>query len=151
MELMIKEIRHFGISVKNIEKALKFYRDLLGLEIMREMDEHGNYIDNMLNLKNVKVKTVKLSCNGKGTIVELLEFKSHKSEIVSREIFDFGASHIAFTVENIEKTYKYLLNNGVKFNAIPQTSPDGYAKVTFCFDPDGTPVELVEVMDSVKK
>ena len=30
----------------------------------------------------------------------------------------------------------------------PQKSPDGLVKVTFCNDPDGTPVELVEIIDS---
>ena len=42
----------------------------------------------------------------------------------------------------------YIKQSGIKFNAPPQLSPDGYAKVTFCFDPDGTPVELVQVLDA---
>ena len=42
---------------------------------------------------------------------------------------------------------EYLLKNNVKFTAPPQLTPDGYAKVTFCEDPDGTPIELVEVIN----
>ena len=48
----------------------------------------------------------------------------------------------------LQKTYEYLLKNGVKFNAPPQLPPDGNAKVTFCEDPDGTPIELVQVINS---
>jgi len=146
MKDLIKETRHFGIAVKDMKKALCFYKDLLGLEIVREMDEHGEYIENMLKIKNVRVHTVKLSANNGITLVELLEFKSNPSEPMDRKIFDLGASHIAFTVNDLEKCYDYLCSEGIKFNAAPQLSPDGFAKVCFCFDPDNTPVELVEVI-----
>ena len=74
---MIKEVRHFGIVVKNMENSLKFYKDLLGLKIVRDMNEHGDHLDNMLSLNNVQVRTVKLSANDNITLIELLEFKSH--------------------------------------------------------------------------
>lgn len=147
---MIKGVRHIGISVTNMERSLKFYRDLLGLKIERSMSESGQYIDNMLSMKNVKVNTVKLSAQDKGPIlVELLEFKSHpKTSEGKYEISKIGASHVAFTVDDLDEIYSKLTETGVKFNAPPQYSPDGYAKVTFCYDPDGTPVELVQVLDS---
>ena len=34
----------------------------------------------------------------------------------------------------------------LRFTTKPQTSLDGHAKVTFCHDPDGTALELVEVL-----
>ena len=36
---------------------------------------------------------------------------------------------------------------GVRINCPTHISPDGYAKITFCHDPDGTSIELVEVLD----
>ena len=33
---------------------------------------------------------------------------------------------------------------GIEFNAPPQDSPDGYAKVTFCRGPENLLIELVE-------
>ena len=147
MTKAVKETRHIGIAVTNMKKSLHFYRDLLGLEIVREMDESGEYIDNMLSLNNVNVKTVKMSANNGVTLIELLEFKSHPKENKQREIYDIGASHVAFTVENLNEMYEYLLNLGVKFNAPPQTSPDKFAKIAFCKDPDGTPIELVQILE----
>lgn len=143
---MLKELRHCGIVVSNMERSLKFYRDLLGLKIIREMDESGKYIDNMLKLEQVRVKTVKLSVNNGNSLIELLEFKSHQNNNVKRNIFDQGASHVAFTVENLDQVYNNLRKENIEFNAPPQLSPDGYAKVTFCYDPDNTPIELVEVL-----
>lgn len=141
-------VRHCGIVVSDMERSLRFYRDLLGLKVARAMDESGEFIDNVLGLGNVQVTTVKLSGDDGPTLVELLEFKSHQDkDPVRRTLYSIGPTHAAFTVDNLDEVYRRLSQAGVRFNAPPQLSPDGYAKVTFCYDPDGTPVELVEVLD----
>lgn len=143
----MKAIRHFGIVVSDIEKSLHFYRDILGLQIKRDMLEEGDFIDAILGLKNVQVRTVKMSADN-GSLVELLWYKSHPQKTGKpKEICGTGASHVAFTVENVEKEYERLKKNGVKFNCPPQISPDGKVKVTFCYDPDNTPIELVEELN----
>ena len=130
-----------------MENSLKFYQDLLGLKIIKDMDEQGGYINNMLSLDGVQVRTVKLSAGMGNTLIELLDFKSHNDNEI-RNFYTIGASHVALTVDNLEELYKTLSKNNVKFNAPPQKSPDGLVKVTFCNDPDGTPIELVEIIDS---
>ncbi len=142
---MIKNIRHTGIVVKDLEASLQFYRDLLGFQIGKQMEEAGDYIDNMLALNKVKVTTVKMSAPD-GQMLELLEYHSHPREQETREICQIGISHVAFTVDNLEQEYDRLKSKGILFNAPPQLSPDGYAKVTFCRAPEGTFIELVEVL-----
>ena len=131
-----------------MENSLKFYQDLLGLKIIKDMDEQGGYINNMLSLDGVQVRTVKLSAGMGNTLIELLDFKSHNDNEI-RNFYTIGASHVALTVDNLEDLYKHLSENNIKFNAPPQESPDGLVKVTFCNDPDGTPIELVEILDSI--
>ena len=142
---MIKDIRHTGIVVMNLESSLHFYRDLLGFQTIREMEEAGNYLDNISSLRNVKVTTVKLTLPS-GPMIELLKYHSHPTEQKTREICEIGISHIAFTVDNLDIEYKRLKDKEIKFNSPPQLSPDGYAKVTFCMAPEGTLIELVEVL-----
>ena len=142
----LENVRHFGIVVRNMEKSLYFYKDVLGFKIVREMDESGIHIDKMLSLNKVKVKTIKLSVDNGITLVELLEFKSHRREIEERKFFDYGPSHLALTVNDLDGCFKELKKKGIEFNSEPQLSPDGYAKVVFCLDPDGMPIELVEVL-----
>ena len=142
----MKEIRHVGIVVKDMGKALYFYRDLLGLKVVNKMVEAGSYIDKILGLKDIRVATIKLAADD-GNLVELLCFNSNKKEFnLKKAICRIGISHIAFTVKNLEEECKRLTNKGVKFNAPPQCSPNGYAKVAFCKDPDGNFIELVEVL-----
>jgi len=142
---MIKEVRHAGIVVSNLDVSVKFYCDLLNLKVKSIANEEGEFLDNMLSRKNVKNKVAKLTANNGTALIELIESESF-SNILPRDFFTIGASHVAFTVDDLDKTYEYLLDNGVKFNAPPQKSPDGFAKVTFCLDPDNTPIELVEVI-----
>ncbi len=142
---MIKDIRHTGIVVINLEASLYFYCDLLGFRIVKQMEEAGNYIDNISSLHNIKVITVKMTAPD-GQMIELLKYHSHPREQKLREICDIGITHLAFTVEDLNSECDRLKGEGVPFNAPPQLSPDGYAKVTFCRAPEGTLIELVEVL-----
>ncbi len=142
---MIKNIRHTGIVVDNLEASLYFYRDLLGFQIEKQMKESGEYIDNISSLRNINVTTVKMA-SPDGQMIELLHYHSHPRERRSREICDIGITHVAFTVEDLNNEYDKLKAEGIPFNAPPQLSPDGYAKVTFCTAPEGTLIELVEVL-----
>ncbi|MDO9580890.1 MAG: VOC family protein [Bacteroidales bacterium] len=142
---MIKDIRHTGIVVVDLEASLHFYRDLLGFHIAKQMEEAGDYIDNISSLRNVKVTTVKMT-SPSGQMIELLKYQSHPAEQKNRQICEIGISHIAFTVDDLDIEYERLKDKGIQFNSPPQLSPDGYAKVTFCRAPEGTLIELVEVL-----
>ena len=141
----MKSIRHTGIVVSNLERSIHFYKDLFGFQITRQMEESGDYIDNMLAMRGVKVTTVKMMAPD-GPMVELLQLHSHQRIQKTRAINDIGIAHIAFEVEDLDAEYNRLKNEEVSFNSPPQLSPDGYAKVAFCRAPEGTFIELVEVL-----
>jgi len=142
---MIKDIRHTGIVVSDVEASLRFYRDLLGFQIVKQMEESGEYIDSILSLPNARVTTVKMASPA-GQMIELLKYHSHPAKQKAREICEIGISHIAFTVDDLDVEYRRLKDEGFEFSSSPQISPDGYAKVAFCRAPEGTLVELVEVL-----
>ncbi len=141
---MVAALRHAGIVVTDMERSLKFYRNLLGLKIVWDKFESGDYIDNMSALKNVLVRTVKMTANG-GSLIELLCYDSHpRKRLGGNEICNIGSSHVAFTVENLDQLCQKLRESGFKFNCEPQFPPGGKVRVMFCEDPDGTLIELVE-------
>ena len=142
---MIKDIRHTGIVVDDLEASLHFYSDLLGFQIVKQMEETGDYIDNISSLRKVKVTTVKMT-SPSGQMIELLKYSSHPIEQRTREIPEVGISHIAFTVDDLDMEYERLKGKEIQFNSPPQLSPNGYAKVTFCRAPEGTLIELVEIL-----
>ena len=140
-------LRHAGIVVADMAAALRFYRDLLGLVVVNSDSEHGGYIETVLGMSGVKVWTVKLVGRA-GSMLELLEFDYPKSEVRAGRLCDMGPSHVAFTVEDVEATHARLKDQDVRFISEPVRSPEGSARVVFCYDPDGNAVELVEVMSA---
>ena len=143
---MIKELRHVGLVVTDIEKALDFWQNMLGFELVKRMEESGQHLDQMIGLQGVRVTTAKLKDQNLG-MVELLQFHSHpdKSQWDGTP-FSTGLTHIAFTVTDIEKTYEDFKRAGVEFPASPQLSPDGTVKVIYAKGPEGLLMELVEVL-----
>lgn len=139
-------IRHTGIVVTDIEKSIDFYRQYFGFEVQKDMIEYGEYIDNFCSLKDVKVRTVKMALEN-GDMIELLDFVSHPQQNSDKQINNIGCTHIALTIENLDELYSEMVSDGISFNCVPQFSPDGQAKATFCTDPDGTFIELVEVLN----
>ena len=149
---MIIATRHVGIVVSDLSRALRFYETFLGLTVWHRAIEEGPYIDAVVGIKNVKLEWIKLKTVD-NFIVELLQYHSHPdsqhhpSMIPANKI---GCSHIAFTVKNSMQIYLELINNNYHCNAAPQLAPNGYAKVMYCHDPDGTILELVEEVKNEK-
>ena len=143
---MIKSIRHTGIVVQNLEKAVFFWKNVMGFKLDKKLDESGKHLDIVLGLEDVKVTTVKMSALD-GTMIELLKFYSHSDKREWRgRPFTTGLTHIALTVNNLSKTCQKLVDNGVIFIGEPQLSPDGYAKFVFGRGPENLLIEFVEVL-----
>ncbi len=141
---MITGIRHFGIVVENFEKSLKFYKDILGFEPVNTVNENSAFIDEILALKLSRLKTCKLK-SPDGNIIELLDFRGHT---IPRKNFisSTGPTHFAVTVADAQEAFDKLKAKGIQFISEPQLSPDGFAKVAFCKAPEGTYIEIVEVL-----
>lgn len=136
--------RHAGIVTQNIEELILFYKNALGFSIKKDVLETGEFVSSICGLSNIKVRTVKMSLND-NIVLELLDFKNVDNSCNSeRNITDKGYTHMALTVSNLDKLYSSMLKEGVHFTTKPLISPDGNAKVTFCKDPDGNLLELVE-------
>jgi len=141
-------LRHVGIVVRDLGAALKFYRDILGFREARTMREEGGFLDAILGMTRASVRTVKLQ-GASGGQIELLSFRAPNVEIgASPGLTRSGPTHIAVTVDDVDALYAKLTGAGFECTTQPLVSPDGGAKVTFCRDPDGTYVELVQVLHS---
>lgn len=141
-------LRHFGIVVQDLERALDFYGGLLELKVIRRMDEHGPFVDGILGQKAVRVTTVKMGGSTGETLLELLKFQSPEvmEQSNGRGLFSIGPTHLALTVSDLDALSERLRAAGIRFISAPQVSADGLAKVCFCSDPEGTPIELVQLL-----
>ncbi|UCD58990.1 MAG: VOC family protein [Candidatus Hydrogenedentota bacterium] len=143
--MKLGEVQHIAISVSNMEEALKFYRDLLGFDVMMDMDLEGdNAIEAILGVKDIKMRYVLL--DSEGTKLNLLEFRNPKGENMARKLrpYDQGIHHFAFVVDDIGAAYKELSAKGVEFISPPQNS--GIVKANAMRGPDGVIIELMQFL-----
>ena len=143
---MIRNLRHTGIVVADLDQAVDFYVGQLGFEITRRMDEGGAYLSEILGISDVRATTVKMSVSGdgQGGMIELLYFPDHQTANRKLELISRGPTHIALTVSDLDSLYSRLIDYGISFISSPKIAPEGAVKIAFCRAPDGTFLELVE-------
>ena len=137
---MISGIDHLGIAVSSLEKGVKLYKNILGLELL----EYENVPE-----QKVKVAIFK---SGKGMPnIELLEPTSEESPIYKFiQKKGEGIHHVAFKVENIEELLKNLKEKGARLiDEIPRIGAGG-KKIAF-LHPKSTQGVLMELCESQKE
>ncbi len=144
---MISTIRHVGLVVSDLDKALQFWCEAMGFVISRQMEEVGKHLDAMMGLNDVRVTTAKLA-DPDGNLLELLCFASHldKDQWIGQP-YSTGFTHIALTVSDVDEMCLRLRNFGLDIPRQPQYSPDGCVKVIYVRGPEGILIELVELLE----
>jgi glyoxylase I family protein len=145
---MIRGINHVAISTGNLEGALAFYRDLLGLEVVFEAGwPSGTEVaDKITGLKDSSARWVVLKAGN--AIIELFQYESPppKQGDPKRRVCDHGIAHICLDVTDVDGEYERLRAAGMTFHCPPQNLGTAL-RTTYGRDPDGNVVELQEVLE----
>jgi len=143
---MIRSVRHTGIVVRDLEKSTEFYC-ALGFVKDNQAIEEGNFIDTVVGLQNTKLEWVKLKAPD-GYLLELLQYHSHpeSTEITQQKSNKLGCSHMAFSVDNIDRICEKIEQLGGFVINPPALTNDKKIKVAYCHDLEGVLMEIVEVL-----
>lgn len=148
---MIKTVAHIGLSVKNLERSIEFYRDILGLHYKGQMEMEGPSSDELFQKKNIQAKVAYLSYSKDPAPadIELIEFTSDTLTERKSSLFESSISELCFDVEDIYKFYDYLLDKNVKTMSSPQEFDSskwgfGKSKAFYFYDPDGIILEAIQ-------
>lgn len=147
----MKQIRHTGIYVDNLENMKSFYCNMFDLKVAVHDIEKSNYIDTILGLENTEIELYKLTAED-GSMIELLHRKeTEKSNRNDKYVWETGCMHLAFTVKDADRTYQYMKENGYECVSKPCIAPSGTAKVFFARDLEGNFLEIVEEMQTGRR
>jgi len=146
-----KTINHIAISVPDLERALKWYQEVMGFTIIRGPTELaaddtqiGNALENIFGSKFKKLQIVWMSsANNVG--FEIFQFIEPKQVTENRKIeyWSGGVIHIAVTERNIEGLVKKVNETGGRqLTKIWELSPNKPYKLVFCSDPFGNIIEI---------
>ena len=150
---MLGAVAHIGITVRDMDKAVEFYRDTLGLEVIGDVTIDGDAASTVTQVPNATVRAVYLrnAEDQTGPPIELLHFVEPSGDTGKPYpgLTNPGITEVAFWVEDIEKTCDALRAKGVELYSPPQLfdlEGEGYGKVKAVYfrDPDGTTLELMQ-------
>jgi catechol 2,3-dioxygenase-like lactoylglutathione lyase family enzyme len=139
---------HAGITVRDMDEALRFYRDGLGLEVAFEGESAIAFARRIWNLHPERVRVVFLRVPGSDTLVELFEFIGIERHPASARPCDHGAGHICLFVEDLDALHARMVEMGYRSRSghvvTIEDGPHAGAKVVYLIDPDGYHVECYE-------
>lgn len=113
-------IRHVALFIKELEKAVDFYTQMMGMRIEWQPDADNVYLTN------------------EGDV-----FALHRVDYLPQG--PQRLDHIGFvlkTHEDVDAWYEYFVQNGVKITEAPKTHRDG-SHGFYCLDPVGHLLELI--------
>lgn len=127
--IAINKIHHVAIIASDYTVSKKFYTEILGLAIIREVyrKERESY-------------KLDLALNGE-YIVELFSFPNPPQRNSQPEAT--GLRHLAFEVNDINATVNYLESQNIIAEKVRTDEFTG-KKFTFISDPDQLPIEFYE-------
>jgi len=120
-----------GIRVKNMDESIKFYTEVLGMEIAEERQRTEPTKGEVVTLKSP-------------TSNQLLELNFYKSDSPFYAPYENGEDldHLAFDVGNLESAISDLRKKGIEIVVEPYSI--GEWSEAFIRDPNGIWIELLQ-------
>ena len=124
--MQVTKLLHTRMRVSDIDQTIRFYTDVLGLEVVeRKTSPRGSHLA-FLKVPNSE------------ELIELASFPPSGPVKVQEDLV-----HLAFQVESLDKTIDALKDKGVAITDGPTSSSSG-SRFIFIDAPDGYEIELIE-------
>ena len=136
MSLNVSAIHHIAVQTRDIDKALRFYKNVLGAELLERRKFKKR------SMAWLKVGEVKL---------ELSSVREDEALEVWSDFYS-GPVHIAFSVEDLDAFLEAARRRGAQF---PPSHPKpfvppvpGAGKIAYLLGPDGEEIEIRSASDA---
>ena len=143
-------IDHTAIVISDTEASLRFYRDVVGLEVAGESENHGTEQEHLNNVFGARLKITALrAASGPG--IEFLEYLAPRDgrvfppETRSNDLIHWQTRFLGGSADEaarqLQQARSALISTGAV--AVPEQQA-GYRKSVVARDPDGHAVQFVE-------
>ena len=141
---------HTAIVISDTEASLRFYRDVVGLEVAGESENYGTEQEHLNNVFGARLKITALRAAG-GPGIEFLEYLAPRDgrpfppETKSNDLIHWQTRFLGGSAEEAARQFQQTRSPMISSGVV--TQPDGhsgYRKSVVARDPDGHAVQFVE-------
>jgi len=143
----IGRVHHTGLTVRDLDRSVAFYRELLGCSVAMEQDKTGGYLAAIVGYPEASVRMAHLRAPAGELVIELFQYLDPVSIDTDLEPAKVGNAHLCFLLPDLDATYARLSAAGVGFFSPPiviDTGANAGGKGLYLRDPDGITIELFE-------
>ena len=146
-ELTVFGFNHTAFIVSDLDRAIGFFKDLLGFEVTSRASRDKTAIQDMTGLKDVDIEVAYL--RGYGHWIELIRYlKPTNRGGGTPKIYQDGAGHIALDVDDaalaVREAAAYGLTPVGEIVTIDK-GPNKGRQVVYLQSPEGLSVEFIQV------
>ena len=144
-EGLVREIVHIGIGVFDLEASVRFYRDVVGMDIEYRAHHEGEKISRVVDVPDA---TLEICVLRKGSVrLELIDYgKPEKKKVGYKDQSTPGLIHIAMKVSDVDEVYRRMKAMGYGFNSEPMVTRENGPKICYFRGPDNVVMELYETV-----
>jgi len=143
--MSVLRLSHIGICVAQLERSVRFYRDVFGFRELSRLDVEGADSARLLDLPGGKLEAVYLERDG--TRIELLYYPEagHVPVDAPRPMNLAGLTHLSFRVADIDAVLAAAEEAGGRcLTGTRIDHPAWHSAAVFVTDPDGLRIELLQ-------
>jgi catechol 2,3-dioxygenase-like lactoylglutathione lyase family enzyme len=140
-------IHHTGLTVADLDRALAFWRDGLGMRERMSQRKRGGYLEAIVAEPGADVRMVHLGFPDDGPAIELFEYVAPAGGRAELRPADVGFAHVCVLTPAIDPVLERLLAAGGRLVgelAEIDTGANAGGRAVYVRDPDGHVVELFE-------
>lgn len=144
MASLAVDIDHIGVSVSDMDRAIRFFRDVLGAEVTEPHLYEDPKIGTVVGIPGVKNIICQAFVGGK--YFELLQYvEPEGQQAKNHRPCDPGHLHIALKVDDIEAVIARMREHGFEpANPVQHNMASSGLSACYCYGFDGLVVELIE-------
>jgi catechol 2,3-dioxygenase-like lactoylglutathione lyase family enzyme len=138
-------IVHTGLTVADLERSLRFWRDGLGMQEALSQEKEGGYLEAIVREPGAHVRMVQLEFPGGGERIELFQYLAPTGGHVSGRPADVGFSHVCVACADVDALLGRLVEaGGTPLGPVADvdTGANTGGRCVYVRDPDGHVCEL---------
>jgi catechol 2,3-dioxygenase-like lactoylglutathione lyase family enzyme len=149
---LIADVLHFAFTVSNLDRSVRWYTEVLGLELVHRQRGDSDYVRTLVGLPDAVLEVAMLKIPGVDPkisthMLELVEYVQPDGQTMELRNTTVGVAHLALIVTDIHDRYERLISQGVTFYNPPVAITEGANRGGFTcyfYDPDGITLELLQ-------